>query len=77
MNHKDGSETDKQRRREEQTEAEARRMLENTRRFLEQLADAPPESRQYVSGLKEHLENEVRHLKARRRDNPERKDPQH
>lgn len=62
--------------REERTAAEAQRMLENTRRFLDRLTDAPPESRRYVAGLKESLENEVRHLKSRRGEHPKPRNPQ-
>ena len=71
MNNEEEIEPDERRteieRREAEAAAEAERMLENTGRFLDQLSDSPPESRRYVAGLKEHLENEVRHQRARRK----------
>ena len=57
-------------RREDESAAETERMLRNTRRFLEQLSDSEPDSRRYVSGLKEHLENDLRRMKQRRENGP-------
>ena len=62
-------------RREEETATDAERMLDNTQRFLEQLANPEPEARQYVAGLKKQLKNEIRHSSARRRDRPKSSDP--
>ena len=56
--------------REAQTAADAELMLKNTQRFLENLSESAPESRRYVSALKNNLEQEVRQLKARKIDHP-------
>ena len=67
----DGSERRREiERQEAETAADAERMLDNTRRFLENLSDSVPESRRYVSGLKDNLEKEVRQLKARKIEHP-------
>ena len=67
MNNQDESERRLEiERHQAQTAADAERMLENTRRFLEHLSDSAPESRRYVSGLKANLEKELRQLKARK-----------
>ena len=72
MNIEDENEGEERRReierREDESAAETERMLRNTQRFLEQLSNPEPESRRYVSGLKEKLENELRRLKQKPRD---------
>jgi hypothetical protein len=52
--------------------ADSKRMLANTKRFLEGLSDSDPESRRYVSELENRLENEIRHAEARRSDREDR-----
>ena len=71
MNDQDESEHRREREgREAQTAADAELMLKNTQRFLENLSESAPESRRYVSALKNNLEKEVRQLKARKIDHP-------
>ena len=47
------------------------RRLENTRKFLDDLREAPPEARRYVDGLKTTLEHEVRRLEREREEKEE------
>jgi hypothetical protein len=45
---------------------DSKRMLANTKQFLNNLPDSDPESRRYVADLEEKLENDIRHAEARR-----------
>ena len=71
MKIRDGSERRREiERHEAENAADAERMLENTRRFLENLSESAPESRRYVSGLKDNLEKEIHQLKSRKIEHP-------